>query len=245
MLVPLGIRRTRLDYRGIVRRARDAVCCRLLLHPETARTKRFFSAESNANQHEKNVVRVLQQLDVARFEELRRDNAAAWRAIEDQLLAHDDGRQRSAPARYSTAPEPPHPLQLRLYFAANFLPFMAFGFLDNTIMLVCGEFLDTYLGVWLGISTMAAAALGNIVGDVAGIWLGGTVEYLAGLKVEDHRLTSQQMKLHSVQRLKTVAMASGIFTGCVLGMFPLIFGKGRDGQQDDGGAAVDSGGTKV
>ncbi|CAD7926771.1 unnamed protein product [Amoebophrya sp. A120] len=199
----------------------------------------------------------LQALETAQLEKFRTENAAAWEALEAQL-EHIDPSAVKPPVRKKRSSgvealassvngtpgsaedvaeqmqedeepvDPPQPRQLQLYFLGNFLPFLAFGFLDNTIMLVFGEFFDAYLGAFLGISTMAAAALGNIVGDVSGIWLGGTVEYLAGLHVDDHRLTSRQMKLHEVQRMKTVAMATGIFTGCLLGMFPLLFTKSRE-----------------
>jgi Transmembrane protein 65 len=41
---------------------------------------------------------------------------------------------------------------------------------------LAGEYIDLTLGVTMGISTMAAAALGNLVSDVAGVGLGGVVE---------------------------------------------------------------------
>jgi hypothetical protein len=49
------------------------------------------------------------------------------------------------------------------------LPFVGFGFLDNFIMIVAGESIETFLGASLVISTMAAAALGNTLSDVFGI----------------------------------------------------------------------------
>jgi len=114
--------------------------------------------------------------------------------------------------------------QLKLYFRDNFIPFMFFGFLDNSIMLLCGDFFDTYFGVAFGISTLTAAALGNIVGDCAGIWLTGTVEAVISLmRFQDPGITFEQRRLAKVQTVKTVGMTSGIFCGCVLGMFPLIW----------------------
>jgi Transmembrane protein 65 len=52
----------------------------------------------------------------------------------------------------------------------------AFGTCDNAILILAGEYIDLTLGVTMGISTMAAAALGNLVSDVAGVGLGGVVE---------------------------------------------------------------------
>lgn len=125
--------------------------------------------------------------------------------------------------------------QLRLYFMANFVPFLGFGFFDNAIMLLCGDLIDSQLGAVFCFSTLAAAGMGNIVGDVSGIWLSGTIEYVSGKHIQDHMLTSTQMRLHKVQTLKTIAMTSGIFIGCVIGMFPIFWPKewrlwgGKDG----------------
>ena len=41
------------------------------------------------------------------------------------------------------------------------LIYSGFGFLDNLIMIMAGEYIDLTLGATLGISTMAAAALGK------------------------------------------------------------------------------------
>jgi len=53
--------------------------------------------------------------------------------------------------------------QLRQLFTINTIPFIGFGFLDNAIMVLAGEYIDQSLGTLLCISTMAAAALGNII----------------------------------------------------------------------------------
>lgn len=39
--------------------------------------------------------------------------------------------------------------------------------MDNAILIIAGEAIDENLGVILGISTMCAAAVGNIISDVA------------------------------------------------------------------------------
>ena len=46
---------------------------------------------------------------------------------------------------------------------------VGFGFADNAIMIVAGDRIDATLGVRLGFSTLAAAGLGNLISDVAGI----------------------------------------------------------------------------
>uniref|UniRef100_A0A8C0ZBE0 Transmembrane protein 65 n=1 Tax=Cyanistes caeruleus TaxID=156563 RepID=A0A8C0ZBE0_CYACU len=88
---------------------------------------------------------------------------------------------------------PPSPGQLRHVFFHNALPFVGFGFLDNAIMIAAGTQIELSIGVVLGISTMAAAALGNLVSDLAGLGLAGYVEALAsrlGLSIPD--LTPKQ-----------------------------------------------------
>lgn len=42
-----------------------------------------------------------------------------------------------------------------------------------------GEYIDMTVGIAMGISTMAAAALGNTISDVAGVGLGGFIETMA------------------------------------------------------------------
>lgn len=53
--------------------------------------------------------------------------------------------------------------QLKQLFTINTIPFIGFGFLDNAIMIMAGEYIDQSLGTFFCISTMAAAALGNII----------------------------------------------------------------------------------
>ena len=48
------------------------------------------------------------------------------------------------------------------------LPFIGFGYMDNTILIIAGAIV-TSLGVTLGISTMCTAAIGTIIYDLTGI----------------------------------------------------------------------------
>lgn len=91
-------------------------------------------------------------------------------------------------------------------------------------MIIAGEYIDAKLGVILGISTMAAAALGNLVSDVGGLGLAGYVELLASkFGLESPRLSVHQSSAWNV-RLSTLAgRVFGISVGCFIGMFPLLF----------------------
>ncbi|XP_049607826.1 transmembrane protein 65 [Syngnathus scovelli] len=119
---------------------------------------------------------------------------------------------------------PPTAAQIRYVLFHNTLPFIGFGFLDNAIMISAGTQIELSIGVTLGISTMAAAALGNLVSDLAGLGLAGYVEALAsrlGMRVPD--LTPKQADMWQTRLSSHAGKAIGVFIGCILGMFPLFF----------------------
>ncbi|XP_037658756.1 transmembrane protein 65 isoform X1 [Choloepus didactylus] len=124
---------------------------------------------------------------------------------------------------------PPTPGQLRYVFIHNAIPFIGFGFLDNAIMIVAGTQIEMSIGIILGISTMAAAALGNLVSDLAGLGLAGYVEALAsrlGLSIPD--LTPKQVDMWQTRVSAHLGKAVGVAIGCILGMFPLLFFGGSE-----------------
>uniref|UniRef100_A0AAF6ZA25 Transmembrane protein 65 n=1 Tax=Bos taurus TaxID=9913 RepID=A0AAF6ZA25_BOVIN len=118
-------------------------------------------------------------------------------------------------------------------FIHNAIPFIGFGFLDNAIMIVAGTHIELSIGIILGISTMAAAALGNLVSDLAGLGLAGYVEALAsrlGLSIPD--LSPKQVDMWQTRVSSHLGKAVGVTIGCILGMFPLIFfGGGEDDEK--------------
>ncbi|XP_078487028.1 transmembrane protein 65-like [Ciona intestinalis] len=119
--------------------------------------------------------------------------------------------------------------QLNLLFTYHCAPFIGFGFLDNAIMILAGEYIDVKIGATLGITTMAAAALGNLISDLAGIGLAGYVELLCcklGLPTPD--LTPAQLELSATRIVSNFGKAVGIVIGCIIGMFPLLLIKDRN-----------------
>ncbi|KAI6236019.1 Transmembrane protein 65 [Aphelenchoides besseyi] len=109
-------------------------------------------------------------------------------------------------------------------FIFNCLPFVGFGILDNMIMILAGEYIDQSLGALLSISTMAAAALGNIISDVAGVGLAHYVEFFVqriGIRHPD--LTADQLESSRARYTVNSARAAGLVVGCFIGMFPLLF----------------------
>ncbi|XP_068094104.1 transmembrane protein 65 isoform X1 [Hyperolius riggenbachi] len=120
--------------------------------------------------------------------------------------------------------EPPTSKQLKHVFFHNALPFIGFGFLDNAIMIAAGTQIEFHIGALLGISTMAAAALGNLVSDLAGLGLAGYVEAISsrlGLPIPD--LSPKQADMRQTRVSAHLGKAIGVAIGCLLGMFPLFF----------------------
>ena len=68
------------------------------------------------------------------------------------------------------------PAQLRSLTIQTIVPFIGFGIADNSIMVLSGDLIDSTIGVSLGISTLAAAALGNAFSNSLGMGLHGTIE---------------------------------------------------------------------
>lgn len=104
------------------------------------------------------------------------------------------------------------------------LPFVGFGFLDNALMIIFGEMIDGTLCVMMGFSTMAAAAIGNTISDVAGIFSGGAVEEIAArCGVEEPPLTREQRQHPSAKKWQYSGQVIGIVIGCTLGCCPLLW----------------------
>ena len=106
----------------------------------------------------------------------------------------------------------------------NAVPFIGFGFLDNLVMIIAGDYIDLTIGITFGISTMAAAALGNTVSDIAGIGSAWYVESIASkVGVKSPNCTPTQLEMPSARWVANIGRAVGVIIGCILGMFPLMF----------------------
>ena len=139
--------------------------------------------------------------------------SAWWRRRAPTLLAVSASR----------ATEPPTKSQLMKLGLVAAVPCFTFGFLDNAIMLVAGEQIEAHLGMSLGLSAMACAAMGNIVADTTGQVSGGTVERLLRPVLPCANLSAAQRATASATRVHALGGALGIIVGCVFGMFPLLF----------------------
>ncbi|XP_012160593.1 transmembrane protein 65 isoform X3 [Ceratitis capitata] len=148
-------------------------------------------------------------------------------AIKQALLKYDAERQR---AGFEAAKAPPPSMaDLRRIAVVNAVPFIAFGFLDNFVMIVAGDSIESVFGAFMCISTMAAAGLGNTVSDILGIGSAYYVERgceMMGFRLPD--LTPVQMEMKSSRHSANFGRIVGITIGCLLGMVPLLFMKKKE-----------------
>lgn len=114
--------------------------------------------------------------------------------------------------------------QLCLHALNCAVPMVGFGFMDNVVMIVAGNTIDAHIGATFAMSTLTAAALGQICSDVSGVCFGGTLEALAKkMGMPSSGLSAKQRELKIVKRIGTSSAAFGVMLGCILGMFSLFF----------------------
>ncbi|KNC78227.1 hypothetical protein SARC_09339 [Sphaeroforma arctica JP610] len=117
----------------------------------------------------------------------------------------------------------PTAVQYRNLFIRVGAPFVVFGFVDNLIMISAGEAIDYHLGAALGISTMAAAGIGNLLSDVVGTSFGGLIQSMADrLHLPHPHMSASQLELKTARTIKHAACFAGLCIGCTLGMVPLL-----------------------
>lgn len=147
--------------------------------------------------------------------------------VKSESVPRPDESQSTADSfqqRLITDAPPPTRRQMKIYAAQHFVPFVGFGFCDNFIMILAGDFIDARLGVTLGITTMAAAGIGNTLSDVCGLWLSGIIETVgAALGLPQNGLTNEQRGDIRMMMLKNSSMVSGMVLGCIMGMVPLLY----------------------
>ncbi|KAG7384670.1 Transmembrane protein 65 [Phytophthora pseudosyringae] len=156
----------------------------------------------------------------------------------DGLLSHDQLRglltsrfrlrpvasSNPAASLSSRALAPPTRRQLKLVMIGSAIPFVGFGLVDNLILLVAGDAIETHFHSSYHMSMLCAAALGNTVADVVGLSLGGVIEPMARrLGIPDPMLSKAQATMSATLWCNFVASAGGITLGCLIGMIPLLF----------------------
>lgn len=129
------------------------------------------------------------------------------------------------PDTQATVPSPsPSVRQLQLVALQAAIPMIGFGFIDNVVLIQAGEAIDLSLGVTLGLSTMAAAALGQCVSNIAGLSCGGIVDAgVARMRMPSHALNPEQLDMRITRVSQTMGSCFGVLLGGLLGMSCLLF----------------------
>lgn len=140
--------------------------------------------------------------------------------------------------KYAETVPKPSSKQLFAVGLHNALPFVGFGFLDNAIMIIAGDYIELMLGTCITISTMAAAALGNTFSDIMGIGSAWYVESLvAKIGIKPPNLSPIQLNMKRSRWIANWGRCIGVTVGCLLGMTPLLFmnkpGKSDEKKNDD------------
>ena len=92
------------------------------------------------------------------------------------------------------------------------------------MMITAGEIIDTKFSVCFGITTLAAAAWGNLVSDVCGLGLAGYIEsFSAKLGLATPNISCKQADMVVTKVAAALGRTFGIIIGCLLGMIPLFF----------------------
>ncbi|RDD47856.1 Transmembrane protein 65 [Trichoplax sp. H2] len=132
--------------------------------------------------------------------------------------------ERAIARQHYIKPTVPSLRKLLLVAANSGIPFIAFGFLDNVIMITAGEYIEFKVGAVLTISTMAAAGLGNMVSDVAGLCFVGYIEGLTSkMQLTMAQLSAEEKKLWQTVLFTNLGRTVGVLIGCLLGLSPLLF----------------------
>ncbi|KAF5226294.1 hypothetical protein ECC02_000417 [Trypanosoma cruzi] len=131
-------------------------------------------------------------------------------------------QQQENPAAADEEIRVPFLALVRIAFGAG-LPFVGFGFLDNAVMILAGDAIDSTLGFYLNCSVMSCAAMGNIFSGALGMQFHGVIDKaVQKLNFNTPVLTERQMKGRQVFFAGHIGGTIGIMTGLFLGMFPLL-----------------------
>jgi len=175
---------------------------------------------------EERISKIFEQVDTNNNGVLCKEEFVSW-----YMSVYDAAKDSPAhKLPVEDAPDPPTSAQLNAYSLRVMLPFFAFGFIDNSLMIMFGECIDIALSQKLACSMMISAGLGNTISDAIGVLGSDSIDRVAG-RIDDAMgtalrtptMTQKQLKLTIVKRRKTIFQAVGIVAGCLVGMFPLIF----------------------
>jgi len=95
---------------------------------------------------------------------------------------------------------------------------------DNLVMIQAGQYIDSTIGVSLGLATMTAAAAGQVVSDVSGVVFGGTLEqFLTRMSlIRSPDISPAQRQLPICRHVAMAGAVVGVVFGCALGAMTLL-----------------------
>jgi len=116
------------------------------------------------------------------------------------------------------------PAELRQQFIISFIPMFGFGFMDNTILIYVGDYIDFHFGATFALSTLTAAAFGQVISDSSGTLFGGVIDAAAAkVGVRQPRVTPEQRLQTKFRYFTTGGSLLGVIFGCFAGMINLLF----------------------
>eukprot|EP00569_Conticribra_weissflogii_P008716 CAMPEP_0171364400 /NCGR_PEP_ID=MMETSP0879-20121228/4017_1 /TAXON_ID=67004 /ORGANISM="Thalassiosira weissflogii, Strain CCMP1336" /LENGTH=452 /DNA_ID=CAMNT_0011871785 /DNA_START=182 /DNA_END=1540 /DNA_ORIENTATION=+ len=141
--------------------------------------------------------------------------------------AGDAGEAGAETASAAAVDPPPTARQLMIHAIRTSIPMIGFGFMDNTLMIHAGHYVDCTLGVTFGLSTLAAAGIGQIFSGVGGVVFGDALEVafhrLAGAGRTATAMTKAQKAMRASRMAGLFGGVVGVGLGCTLGLVNLLF----------------------
>lgn len=141
----------------------------------------------------------------------------------DRAFSSTAASDQESSASSTVEGTPPTTLQLQRLFVHAAIPMVAFGIVDQSVLIYMGDLIDNTVGIYLGLPTLAAAAMGQIFSDTSGVLFGGTIESIAlktGLPLPG--LSEAQQRMTKTKIVSTAGGVIGVICGCLIGMLNLL-----------------------
>jgi hypothetical protein len=149
-------------------------------------------------------------------------NRSGW-----DIIFRNNSQKRSTATSATIKDPPPTAKQLAIHALKCAIPMIGFGFMDNTIMIHAGHYIDCTLGVTFSLSTLAAAGIGQIFSGIGGVLFGDTLETVfrqsTGGTNTTQKLSTVQKTMRSARIAGVTGGILGVTLGCTLGLINLFF----------------------
>ena len=90
-------------------------------------------------------------------------------------------------------------------------------------MIHAGHYVDSTLGVTFGLSTLAAAAIGQIASGIGGVIFGDALDNILSRAMGSRHMTKAQKAMRSSRLVGVAGGCIGVTIGCCLGLVNLLF----------------------